>query len=41
MPQARKLLGHTTEEMTRSYVRQRRGEIVQPITGRTKPKPQS
>jgi len=31
MAQARKLLGHTTENMTAHYVRQRVGELVKPV----------
>jgi len=35
MTQARKLLGHTTENMTRNYVRARIGETVMPVLGKS------
>ncbi|MDA8093723.1 MAG: tyrosine-type recombinase/integrase [Betaproteobacteria bacterium] len=37
MSEARKLLGHTTENMTRHYVRARVGDRVLPVSGKKKP----
>lgn len=34
--EARKLLGHTTERMTAAYIRERRGDVVQPMLKRKK-----
>jgi integrase len=33
---AQKLLGHTTEQMTAAYIRSRRGDVVQPMSKKTK-----
>ena len=38
MDQARKLLGHSTEQMTKKYVQTRAGEVVRPLPGKPKVK---
>ena len=36
LPGAQKLLGHTTQAMTAKYIRQRRGDVVQPLMHKSK-----